>query len=70
MICFFCGEEITEGTGRIVPLDIPYVNLWAHRGNCAEAMDEEYLKENIERVYAYVDSLHKNKKNKKRGKKE
>lgn len=51
--CFFCGVDIPEGNGRIVPLDIPYVNIWAHRGACADAMDETYLKENIQRVYEY-----------------
>lgn len=54
--CFFCGEEIKEGEGRIVPLDKPYVNIWAHREGCADAMDYAYLYENIDRIMEYAAS--------------
>lgn len=52
--CFYCGEEIANGDGRIVPLDNPYVNLWAHRELCADAMDYAYIYENIERINKYA----------------
>lgn len=63
--CFYCGEEIPEGAGRIVPLDIPYVNLWAHRGACADAMDTRYLQENTERIYKILEEKNNTKKKKK-----
>lgn len=55
--CFYCGEEIRNGEGRIVPLDKPYVNLWGHRGICSNAMDEEYLKNNVDRIYNYIEEV-------------
>lgn len=66
--CFYCEKDIEIGEGRIVPLDRPYINLWAHRATCADAMDKEYLTKNIDRIYALVDQQHdiKNKKEKRR----
>jgi hypothetical protein len=53
-VCFYCGKDIDPAEYRIVPLDIPYVNLPAHR-TCADAMDEDYLRENAARIYAFVE---------------
>jgi hypothetical protein len=63
--CFYCGKEIDRTEYRIVPLDIPYVNLPAHR-TCADAMDENYLRENAARIYAFVEQQNNSKKRKRK----
>jgi hypothetical protein len=54
--CFYCGNDILKDEGRIVPLDRPYANLWAHKIPCASSIDEEYLRENIERIYEFANN--------------
>jgi hypothetical protein len=53
--CFYCGNDILENEGKIFPLDRPYVNLWVHK-ICSDAMNAEYLMENIQRVLDYGGS--------------
>jgi predicted nucleic acid-binding protein len=65
--CFYCKEEILEGEGRILPLDVPYVNLWVHRNTCADAADKEYLQKNIERIYEFIEERDNIKKIKRKG---
>lgn len=55
MTCFYCGLEISDGEGKIFPLDKPYVNIRVHRAICFDAMyDEEYLQENYQRILDYA----------------
>lgn len=59
VICFYCEKEIASTQkSTIIALDVPYVNLSVHRPECVFGIDsygrEEYLRENIERVYKYA----------------
>jgi hypothetical protein len=53
--CFYCEKEILENEGKIYPLDRPYVNLWVHRV-CSDAITQEWLLENYQRILDYTGS--------------
>jgi len=56
-ICFFCGDTIISGNGRIVPLDRPYANLWVHRETCIGQVTQEYLENNTDKIQDYIDKI-------------
>ena len=66
-VCFECGKEIKDPLDyNIMPLDIPYVNLFLHKG-CFRLVGgygnmTVYLSENQKKVYNY--SLDRNKEGK------
>lgn len=58
MKCFYCGKEIDEDKDDKniwnVAIEKPYVNLLFHKEPCLRTIkdkENEYLKENIDRVY-------------------
>ncbi len=53
MTCFYCEKEILEREGKIYPLDRPYVNLKVHK-ICSNAITEEWLLENYQRIVDYA----------------
>ena len=61
MKCFYCGKEITQvgdDKYRIIPLDRPYVNLYLHISSSYVEMSailEEYLTENMDKIYDYAE---------------
>lgn len=67
MECFYCSKEInSEHRKRLVPLEVPYGNLWFHR-ECYDIIkpeEELYLAQNSERCYTYLYKDVKRSKNK------
>jgi hypothetical protein len=61
MKCFQCGLEIDAKLGEkymMVPIEIPYTNLFFHKETCYRDMkvrEKEYLMENSERIYEYAN---------------
>jgi len=53
--CFFCGDKIDDGNGRIVPLDKPYVNMRTHRETCTGQITQEYLENNTDKIQEYIE---------------
>jgi len=53
--CIKCWEVILpEEKKTIIPLDIPYVNLWVHKGCLLEIENLlEFLQKNYEKWYNY-----------------
>lgn len=64
MICFHCEKEIElVDKKRMVPIEVPYRNLWFHRDcyNLIKEKEELYLTQNAEKCYNYSEKQLKNK---------
>lgn len=68
MICFYCGKEINLSENekyQMIPIERPYVNLFFHKENCyneIKSIEKQYITENAERIWKWVNSNVKNKK--------
>jgi hypothetical protein len=54
MICLHCDNEILETDSKqMVGLDVPYLNIWFHRG-CynlfVKSEINEYLRNNVQKI--------------------
>ncbi len=64
MVCFYCSKEIQiEDKKRMVPVEIPYINLWFHK-DCYDVIKSTeviYLSQNVQMILDYKERS-KNKK--------
>jgi hypothetical protein len=55
------GNETTSTDVKFIPLDVPYVNLPFHRSTCYINViakgEENYLRENLNRIIDFIDVL-------------
>ena len=73
MKCFYCGQEVEEGTGELwyIPMDRPHFGLIpVHKKTCLNEIREygypKYLIENMDRIGEYLSNK-KSENNVKRG---
>jgi hypothetical protein len=63
LVCFHCGLDIPTGEGRMVGVDVPYVNIFFHKHGCWDEANSpelnQYLALNVEKLYNYAEQSNK-----------